>query len=80
MIQQEKILLFLTPSHLTHLVQPLDVGVFGPWKHYYTEEVDRSFRTGGTQVGKIEFLDFLDRIRVQTMRSKVIKSAWQRQV
>ena len=23
------------PLHLTHILQPLDVGVFRPWKHYH---------------------------------------------
>jgi hypothetical protein len=27
--------LFWFPSHLTHALQPLDVGIFRPWKHYH---------------------------------------------
>jgi hypothetical protein len=29
------IVLMEYPSHLTHVLQPLDVGVFRPWKHYH---------------------------------------------
>ena len=28
------------PSHTTHLLQPLDVGIFGPLEHYYNNKVD----------------------------------------
>jgi len=27
--------LFYFPSHLMHILQPLDVGIFRPWKHYH---------------------------------------------
>jgi hypothetical protein len=31
---ENHIVCFEFPSHLTHALQPLDVGVFQPWKHY----------------------------------------------
>ena len=30
--------LFVLPPHRSHLLQPLDVGVFGPFKKYYHSE------------------------------------------
>ena len=35
-----KILLFYLPPHATHHLQPLDIGVFSLYKHYYSIEVD----------------------------------------
>ena len=36
--QKHNIILFLLPAHTSHLLQPLDVGVFGPFKvSYYNE-------------------------------------------
>ena len=32
---ENHILLFYFPSHLTHILQPLDVGIFRPWKHFH---------------------------------------------
>jgi hypothetical protein len=29
------IYLYYYPSHLTHALQPLDVGIFRPWKYYH---------------------------------------------
>ena len=34
------------PSHTTHLLQPLDVCVFQPLKHYHSEAVNLAISTG----------------------------------
>ena len=36
--RENNIILFVLPPHTSHLLQPLDVGVFGPFKHYYHSE------------------------------------------
>lgn len=41
-----KIIPFKLPSHITHIIQPLDVVVFQPYKHYHAEAVDASIRAG----------------------------------
>lgn len=38
--KRKQILLFRLPPHSTHLTQPLDVGIFQPFKHYHTEAID----------------------------------------
>ena len=49
------ILLFL-PSHTSHLLQPLDVGVFSPLKTRYRKELARATRiTGGASVTRDTF-------------------------
>jgi hypothetical protein len=32
--------LLILPPHCSHLLQPLDVGVYGPLKRFHTQEVD----------------------------------------
>ena len=34
---------FQFPSQLTRVLQPLDVGVFRPWKHYHNKAIHRAF-------------------------------------
>ncbi|RPA91772.1 hypothetical protein L873DRAFT_1866613, partial [Choiromyces venosus 120613-1] len=36
---------FEFPSHLTHVLQPLDVGVFHPWKHYHKQAIHHALRS-----------------------------------
>lgn len=37
---KNKIVPFCLPPHSTHLLQPLNVGLFGPSMHYYSEALD----------------------------------------
>lgn len=41
----EKIIVFCLPPNTTHLLQPLDKGIFGPLKVYWNEECHRYLRT-----------------------------------
>jgi DDE superfamily endonuclease len=54
--QNNRIILFSFPSHTTHLLQPLDVVCFQPFKHYHSEAIEVAVRTGDTDFSKIEFL------------------------
>jgi len=67
-----KIILFCLPPHSTHLLQPLDVVVFQPYKHYYAEAIDNASRTGCSEFDKIEFLTSIDWIRCQTFKPTTI--------
>jgi len=41
-----KIIPFCLPAHSTHLLQPLDVGLFGPLQRYYSNGLDTWMRKG----------------------------------
>jgi len=71
-----KIILFCLPSHCTHLLQPLDVVVFQPYKHYHSEAIEIASRTGCFEFDKIEFLTAMDSIRRQTFKPTTILSAF----
>ena len=75
---EKNIILFLCPPHLTQLIQPLDVAVFSVYKHYYGEAVTESYATGCDDFTKLEFLDRLHHIRMQTLKARTIKSGWER--
>jgi hypothetical protein len=38
------IALITFPAHATHFLQPLDVGCFGPWKHYHNQAIYYAIR------------------------------------
>jgi DDE superfamily endonuclease len=54
--QNNKIILFSFPPHTTHILQPLDMVCFQPFKHYHGEAIDAAVRTGDTQFSKVDFL------------------------
>ncbi len=73
--QKHKIELIALPPHSTNLTQPLDVGCFQPYKHYYSEAIDETMRTRIPEFGKPDFLDSLTTIRAKTFNKSTILSA-----
>ena len=69
---------FGLPANLTHLLQPLDVVVFQPLKHYHAQALDFLVRDGITQITKLEFLGFIQQIRKQAFKESTIRSAFQK--
>ena len=48
--REHHIILFVLPPHTSHLLQPLDVGVFGPFKKFYYSECSMFMRQNIGQV------------------------------
>jgi len=70
--------LICLPAHSTHLLQPLDVGLFSPYQHFYGLAVDNHIRSGQSQEGirKAVFIPFLTEARTKTMTSHSIQQAF----
>ncbi|KJZ77683.1 hypothetical protein HIM_02860 [Hirsutella minnesotensis 3608] len=69
---------FSLPPHLTHLLQPLDVVVFQPLKHYHVKAVDLVVRDGCIDITKLEFLGFIQDVRKQAFRQSTILSSFRK--
>lgn len=54
--KQHNIITLCMPSHSSHLLQPLDVGCFGPLKQAYGRQVEDLMRMHITHISKLEFL------------------------
>jgi hypothetical protein len=54
--QQNNIITLCMPPKSSHLLQPLDVGCFGPLKQAYGRQVEDLMRVHITHVSKLEFL------------------------
>jgi hypothetical protein len=70
------IILCRLPSHTSHKLQPLDVGVFGPLKAAYREQVEQLYRGGAGTVGKQHFTLLYSRARQTALTESNIISAW----
>ncbi|EMT72986.1 hypothetical protein FOC4_g10001829 [Fusarium odoratissimum] len=53
--EEKKIITLCMPAHASHLLQPLDVGCFGPLKKAYGREIERLIRCSITHISKTEF-------------------------
>lgn len=76
--EEYKIIPFTFPSHTTHLLQPLDVCVFQPLKHYHSEAVNEAISTGDETFSKTEFLAAFNTFRAKAFKSTTIVSAWKK--
>ena len=54
--KDNNIITLCMPPHSSHMLQPLDVGCFGPLKHIYGHQVDELARMHITHISKLEFL------------------------
>ena len=72
------IILLCLPAHTTHLLQPLDVGLFSPLQHYYGKAVDNLIRDDtDLHIKKANFFPLLRQAHSQAFTVKNIKSAFQ---
>ena len=53
--EENNIILFCLPPHSTHLLQPLDVGLFSPLQRYYSNALENWFLSTGQGINRSTF-------------------------
>jgi hypothetical protein len=72
-----KIILLCLPPHTTHLLQPLDVGVFLPLATAYKKGLQAKTRYGFTySIDKVDFLDIYQEARRTAITTENVQNAW----
>lgn len=74
--EKNNILLYFLPPHTSHILQPLDVGVFHAYKHWHSEAIEDATQTGCGKFTKVEFLSALFEIRRRTFKQRTLKHAF----
>jgi hypothetical protein len=64
--------------HMTYCMQPLDVGVFQPYKHWYHVAIKEALAGLDVEYGLRSFLRDLSWIREQTSRKSTIRHTFQK--
>ncbi len=73
----QKIVLLCLSAHTTHLLQPLDVGVFAPLATAYKAHVQRVTRLGGSySIDKTDFLELYQQAWHEAITPPNIKKTW----
>jgi len=73
---ENRIVQFVFPSDLTQVLQPLDVGVFRPWKHYHNKALHNAFHSLDMEYTIWFFFPDLSSIHEQTFQSHTIKNSF----
>ncbi|KAF5139507.1 hypothetical protein E5D57_003303 [Metarhizium anisopliae] len=76
--EDHRIIRFGLPPHLTDILQPLDVVVFQPLKHYHAKALDVLVRDGCLHITKSEFLATIESVRRQAFKVPTIQSAFRK--
>jgi len=71
-----KIVPLCLPPHSTHILQPLDVGIFGPLSRAYKKRLNDTTLYGALAISKQEFLEIYQAIHSQAISLTNIASAW----
>ena len=69
------IILIVIPPHASHLLQLLDVAVFGPLKRHFANAANRLTRTGMWNIEKTEWVELYRFVRPKGMCPKNVLSA-----
>jgi hypothetical protein len=64
------------PGHLTHVLQPLDVGVFQPYKHWHKKAVQHAMRNLDLDYNVASFMRNMQEIQAETFKKGTIHSAF----
>jgi hypothetical protein len=67
---------FCLPAHSTHILQPLDVAVFQPYKYYHALVTEKGVRAGIYNWGKDDFLASQPWIKQQAFKKRTIISSF----
>jgi hypothetical protein len=65
------------PPHSSHLLQPLDVGCFGPLKKAYGDQIQQLMKCFVHHITKLEFLLAFKAAFLQALRAENIQGGFQ---
>ncbi|RYC80880.1 hypothetical protein BFJ63_vAg16228 [Fusarium oxysporum f. sp. narcissi] len=74
--QENNIITLCIPAHASHLLQPLDIGCFGPLKKAYGREIEHLIRCSITYISKTEFFPAFHAAFQATITEKNIKGGF----
>ena len=73
---QKAIDLMILPPHCSHILQPLDVGVFAPLKRALASETDAALRLDTGRMSRVEWVEIYIRAREKALTSSDIRGGW----
>ena len=76
--KEHNIILFSLPPHTTHKLQPLDVGVFGPFARAWIEACDNYMEEHLQEIPRAQFVKHYMDVRQQSFKATTIRAAFRK--
>ena len=76
--KEHNIILFSLPPHTTHMLQPLDVGVFGPFARAWRERCDDYMEENLEEIPRDQFVKHYMDVRQNTFKDTTICAAFRK--
>jgi hypothetical protein len=77
--QKNNVILFVLPPHSSHLTQPLDVGIFGPFKSMFRNECHTYMKLNpGMSITKYNLAELTSKPYIKAMRPENLMSAFRK--
>lgn len=73
---QNQITLLVFPPHTSHILQPLDVAIFGPLKRRLTAALSNLIQAQLTRISKYEWMEVYIKAHAEAFCIQNIESAW----
>ena len=73
---QNTIDLIILPPHCSHILQPLDVGVFAPLKRALASETDAALQLDSGRISRVEWVEMYIRARTKALTASNILAGW----
>lgn len=74
--KENNIIALCMPPHSSHLLQPLDIGCFGPLKQAYGRQIEKKMRAGISHITKEDFFPAFLTASQEVMTEKNIQGAF----
>lgn len=74
--ENHRIVLLGLPPHTSHMLQPLDIAVFSPTKHYYRRAVDNRLRLRDIRIPKADFLEIYCETRPKSITAHNVQAGF----
>ena len=71
---ENKIDLLIMPPHCSHILQPLNVGVFAAFKRYHTIKTHAISRLSSQRIPRAEWIELLSKAREKAISKENILS------
>ncbi|KAI7722002.1 hypothetical protein KC353_g885 [Hortaea werneckii] len=68
--------LLILPPHTSHILQPLDVGVFAPLKRALASETDAALRLDAGRIARVQWVEMYIRARQRALNKHNVLSGW----